>query len=154
MNTKDFIRNLNIIYFAQVMMLVAFSMVALYMYASGQLAEKTDEDNIFLYAVPVLTIVFLAAGYFIFNILISKIDSSLKLTEKLTRYQVAVIVRSALMESAGLLAAVATIITGKIFFLGATMLVLVLFLLLRPTPYGITEDLKLSSEEKNELQNL
>ena len=69
------------------------------------------------------------------------------------KYQTAVLIRSACFEMPGLVAAVSALITGDNSFLLFTAIVIVLFLLVRPSVYTITSDLNLSQGERNLLEN-
>jgi hypothetical protein len=53
----------------------------------------------------------------------------------------------------GLLGAVATLITGDNSFLLFTLMVIVMFLLFRPSIYNITSDLSLNQNERAMLEN-
>ena len=156
--SKTYKFTLNLIYLSQVAVMIMFSLVVLLLNASGQVSLSEDSSsveltNLFQIIVPLVAIIFLSSGYFIFKLLLSKINRSLPLTQKLPKYQIAVITRSAMLELPGLLGAVAALITGKMYFLLATLLIVIVFILIRPTPFTIAEDLNLNEEEKARLEN-
>lgn len=151
--SKSYRLTLNIIYLAQALVIVFFSLVVLFLNASGELPPANDLSETFQILIPLVTIVFLSSAYFVFRTLLSKIDQSWELRKKLPKYQVAVMVRSALLELPGLLGAVAAMITGTMYFLSASLLVVIVFIMLRPTLYNIVEDLRLSAAEKALLED-
>jgi hypothetical protein len=151
--SRTFRLTLNIIFAAQMLTLLIFSGVLMWLNSSEQVLPVEDVGQIFHYIVPIITITTLAASYMVFKMMIGKINPSLDLKQKLPKYQVAVIVRSALLELPGLLAAVAALITGDMLFLLASLLVIFLFLMVRPTPFRIAEDLNLSAAERNLLND-
>jgi membrane protein implicated in regulation of membrane protease activity len=69
------------------------------------------------------------------------------------KYQTAILIRSGCFEMPGLFGAVAALITGDISFLLFTAIVIVLFLLLRPSIYTITTDMNLTQRERTLLEN-
>jgi hypothetical protein len=151
--SKSYRLTMTIIYVAQASVLVFISIAVLLLNASGGLNPVEYLTHIFYYLVPIATVVFLAMGHFIFKTLLSKIDATMTLRQKLPKYQNALLIRSALLELPGLLGAVAAMLTGEMYFLVATLLILIIFVMLRPTLYSIVEDLGLSGEEKALVEN-
>lgn len=150
---KSLLFTLTIISLAPVVVLVFFSVIVVFLHTSGQLSRADDLKEIFLYIVPIVTVIGLTAAYLAYKFAINKINASLSLHEKLLKYQAAFMVRMALLEVVGLFAAIASFLTGYFYFLICPLLITVLFILLRPTPYGITEDLNLTQEEKGKLES-
>lgn len=95
----------------------------------------------------------LGIGYMGFKTVIKGITPNMPLVTKLQRYQSAVIVRGAGFEMPGMFAAVAAFITGHVSFLLFTAVIVVLFLLFRPTLAAITHDLQLTATERSNLEN-
>jgi hypothetical protein len=84
----------------------------------------------------------------VFKQQLSGIDSESTLRQKLTRFQTAILIRSALIEVPGLLGAVFALITGDLTFLFFTGMVVALFVYWRPTVDTISADLQLSEQER------
>lgn len=144
---------LNMIYFSLITMMGLFALVVLYITTSGDITTDPAMTLIFRYVLFALLPIGLGAGYFIFKQWMQAIKPNLSLREKLMKYQTAVLIRSGCFEMPGLFGAVAAMITGDISFLLFTAIVIVLFLLLRPTIYTITVDMGLSQKERDILEN-
>lgn len=151
--SKAYFLTLNLITYAQIFALLAFSTIVLFLIVNGEVAADTSMIGIFQFVVPISVIVFLSMGYFVYKITVSKIEKSAPLSIKLRKYQGAVLVRSAMIEVSGLFATVAALVTGELFFLAGTTLIVIVLFLLRPTLYSLVEDLSLTPEEKSKLEN-
>jgi len=151
--SKSVLTGLNMIYFSLITMMGLFALVVLYITASGDITPDPDMTLLLRYVLFALLPMGLCAGYFIFKQWMQAIKPTLSLREKLMKYQTAVLIRSGCFEMPGLFGAVAAMITGDISFLLFTAIVIVLFLLLRPTIYTITTDMGLSQKERNLLEN-
>ena len=149
---KNFLFTLTLISTGPPFVLIFFSVIVVFLHTSGQLSHTEDLREIFLYMVPAFTIAGLSAAYLIYKYTIGKINPALSLHEKLIKYQSACMVRMALLEAVGLVAAVATFLTGYFYFLICPLLIVIIFILLRPSVYGITEDLNLTQDEKGKLE--
>jgi hypothetical protein len=147
-SSRNYRLTLNIIFTAQMCALLIFSGILLWLNSNGQISPVENIGDFFHYIVPLVTIASFAAVYIVFKMMVRKINTSVELKEKLPKYQVAVIVRSALLELPGLLAAVAALLTGEMYFLLVSLVVILLFLIVRPTPFRIAEDLNLSAAER------
>lgn len=152
-SSKNYLLTLNIISFAQMLTLVVFSGVVLFLKNTDQITADKGLGHLFLYIVPLFVIASLTAAYFIFDTMLGKIASDMPLKQKLTSYQVAYITRTAILEVSGLLGAAAALITGEIYFLSAPLLITLIFFLLRPSVHHIAEDLKLTVPERDLLRN-
>src|SRR4051812_7121120 len=116
-SSRNYRLTLNIIFTAQMCALLIFSGILLWLNSNGQISPVENIGDFFHYIVPLVTIASFAAVYIVFKMMVRKINTSVELKEKLPKYQVAVIVRSALLELPGLLAAVAALLTGEMYFL-------------------------------------
>ncbi len=151
--SKSTLSVLNIIYFSLIMMLTLFGAVVFFINVSGEVASDPELTLLLRYVLFGLLPIGLGAGYFIFKQFMQTIPPPQSLREKLMKYQTAVLIRSACFEMPGLVGAVAAFITGDNSFLLFTAIVIVLFLLLRPSVYTITSDLNLSRGERAILEN-
>jgi hypothetical protein len=150
-NSKTYFQTLNLIYFAQVFTMIAFCGVVYYLLSANQ--STPDNSVQWQYFVPLAAIVLPATGYFLFNMLIKKIDSGLSLKEKMPKYSRAVLIRSALLEVPAFFAGIAAFLSGQVYYLGASLLMIVLFVLLRPSKTSVTSDLNLSPKERTMIDN-
>jgi hypothetical protein len=151
--SKSVLTALNTIYFSLIGMMGLFALVVLFINASADHAPDPELTLIFRYVLFALLPIGLGAGYFIFKQGMRAISPSLSLREKLMKYQTAVLIRSGCFEMPGLFGAVAALITGDNSFILFTAIVIVLFLLLRPSIYIITQDMNLSNTERATLEN-
>jgi hypothetical protein len=151
--TKSTLSALNLIYSSLISMMIMFGAIVFFLNMSEGISTNPELASSLRYVLFLLLPVGLGAGYFIFKQWMSTINPSLPLREKLMKYQTAVIIRSACFEMPGLVGAVAALITGDNSFLLFTAIVIVLFLLLRPTVFTITSDLSLSQGERVILEN-
>lgn len=152
-SSRTYFFTLNLVYYAQIFALIVFSAVTLVLYSPTGEATENNLIQVFQFAVPIGTIVLLASGYFIFKAVVSKIEKSSHLKSKLPKYQSAVIVRAAMIEVAGFLGTIAAFLTGEMYFIAATALIVIVLILLRPTVHGVVEDLSLTPEEKSKLED-
>lgn len=151
--SKSVLTALNMIYFSLIMMMTLFGAVVFFLTLSGTMTQDPELALMLRYVLFALLPIGLGAGYFIFKQWMNAISPALSLREKLMKYQTAVLIRSGCFEMPGLFGAVATLITGDLSFLLFTAIVIVLFLLLRPTIYTITTDMNLSQKERAILEN-
>jgi len=94
----------------------------------------------------------MSISYVAFKAVLKGITKELSLAEKLQRYQGAVLIRAAGLEMPGMFAAVVAFITSNVSFLLFTAVIVVLFLLFRPSINAITNDLQLTTLERSELE--
>lgn len=151
--SKSVLTALNMIYFSLVTVMIMFSAVVLYISTYGSITPDPELAFILRYVLFALFPIGVGAGYFIFKQWMQAINPSISLREKLMKYQTAVLIRSGCFEMPGLFGAVATMVTGDNSFLLFTAIVIVLFLLLRPTIYTICTDLNLSQKDRAILEN-
>jgi uncharacterized membrane protein len=154
-SSKTLLTTMNMIYFSLVFIMAFFAAYVFYLNYTESLIVDSDEDYIQLlrYVLFGLTPIGVAAGYFTFKQQLSSLEPASKLRDKLGKYQTAILIRSAGLELPGLFGAIAAMLTGENTFLLFTLVVIVIFILLRPTPYTMTNDLGLSQSEKSILEN-
>jgi hypothetical protein len=152
--TKSVLTALNLIYFSLVSVMGSFGFIVLYLNYSGSLTTQADPELALLlrYILFALLPLGIGTGYFIFKQTLV-INSAMSLKEKLFKYQNASLIRSACFEVPGLMGSVAALITGDNSFLLFTAIVVVLFLLVRPTVYSLSSELNLSASERKTLEN-
>jgi hypothetical protein len=151
--SKSVLTALNMIYFSLIMVMTMFGAIVLYLNTSGNITPDPEFALILRYVLFALFPIGVGAGYFIFKQWMQAINPSLTLREKLMKYQTAVLIRSGCFEMPGLFGAVAALITGDISLLLFTAIVIVLFLLHRPSVNTISMDLNLSRKDRSILEN-
>ena len=152
-SSKSALSTINIIYFSLMIMMTLFGAVVFFLNSSGGIDSDPELTLLFRYVLCGLLPVGLGSGYFIFKQIVNSINSSLPIQEKLMKYQTAVLVRSACFEMPGLVGVVSALISGDNSFLLFTAIIIVLFLIVRPSTYTISSDLNLSQSERALLED-
>jgi hypothetical protein len=140
------------VYYSQAITVLLFGGVVAFLITQNQQGAVGDNTS-WMYIVTIVLISSVAMAYFIFRLLLGKIKQPMRIQDKMPRYSKALLVRSALLELPGLLAAVAAFITANLHFLSVTLLVVLMFIFLRPTKNTIANDLSLSTKERALLDN-
>ena len=111
-----------------------------------------SEGNLFIYLVPVAAV----AGYFlsqwVFRKQIQSISKNQPLSQKLEKYQKALLIKYALLEGPGFLAVIAYYLSGNALHLVIAIALIVYLFVQRPTVEKIKADLPLSYEEEKEFK--
>lgn len=135
-------KTLVVIHFGLVMGQVFFAAVAYFLNSSGQ-AEHSGNHVPFLYILIPLALGGILAGNFLFKKQLENITSNDILT-KLTRYQVGLIIRMALIEAPCLFAIVGHLLTGDNILLICAMALIVYSIVIRPTKDKLSTELNLN----------
>jgi hypothetical protein len=140
---------MNLVYLAQVAAMMIFGLVALYV------RNLQPIDNELARLLRLVLIGLLVSGLigaqFIPGMLNNRIASTLDLKDKISKYFQVVIVRSAFLEAPGLFAGVATLLTGRSYFMIVVAVLLVAFYFYRPTSERIAAELNLNATERRHL---
>jgi hypothetical protein len=150
---KSQLASMRLIYYAIAAPIVALSGVIYFLVSTGSLGPPdysiaSELQTAAMIIVPLT----LGAGYFVFRSSLGKIDARLPLSEKLQKYFVLLIIRSAFFETGFLFCFVATFLTRELLFLSVAPLILFIFLLLIPNADSISSDLSLPPQEKSQLE--
>lgn len=144
-----YIQKLQLIYAAVLITLVTLNVVAYFVRATG---PSEMDPNYWLYILAVLLAVAGTASMMIFRIMLRKAQDQPTLQDKLNKYSVASISRLALIETAGLFAAVVVIVTGNLQAYVVSVIAVLMILMSRPTMASLNEDLMLSAEERAQVE--
>lgn len=147
---KTFLKTIGIIHLALVVGQVLFGVVVFTQSHAISLNLKDTHDP-FLLVVPIMAIGSFTASIIVFKQLLNAAANKATLTAKITAYQSALIVRFALLEGASLFGIVTFLLRGNLLFIGISGLIVLYFLILRPTKDKTQTDLNLSYEETAEL---
>ncbi len=153
-NSKEYFRNLNLIYLGQLSAMTLLALVAYYQIEKGNVGPGNNELAItFQKIIMVLVPVSLATGYVLFRFLLKSVHPEIPLVYKMKKYFSANLIRSAFLEIPGLFVSVAAMITAHSLFLIIVPLILIIFLLFRPTRSVIAQELNLSIDERAQLED-
>ncbi|HEY5690250.1 MAG TPA: hypothetical protein VIS49_02245 [Cyclobacteriaceae bacterium] len=153
-NSKEYFRTLGLIYYGQLSAMILLALVAYYLIQQGDAGAENNELAISFQKIIMIVIpISLGAGYILFRILLRSVKPEMPLTNKMQKYFTANLIRSAFLEIPGLFVSVAAIITSHFLFLLIVPLILILFLLFRPTRSVIVQELGLSASELAQLED-
>ncbi len=148
-HAKGYLNTLYIIFFALVFGQVMFGFVAFFFQSTQQVHESTsDLNSLLLYIVPFLVLAGIISSIFFYRSKLRSIRASSSLHQKLVDYRVSMIVKFAMLEVPSLVAIVAYLLTANIIFLGLAGIVILNFILERPSVRKLTLDLELSQKDK------
>lgn len=152
MQFRPFLRTLTIIHSGLCAVLLLFGIFAYYQ--NGGFMARMNPQNIFIYIVPIAA----AAGYFLSQLLFKKqvhaISYEETLSTKLGKYQIASLLKYALLEAPGFLALMAYSWSGNALYLVIAIALIVYLFIQRPTAEKIKKELPLSLEEQKQFDNL
>jgi len=110
-----------------------------------------DTQDVFFFVAPLLAFGGIIAGFFLFKQLTARLSEKNDLQSKVAGYQAAFITRSALLEGPSLFSIVVFMLSGNLFYLFISVLLMLILLQSRPTANRIAEDLQLDYDDKAEL---
>lgn len=149
---ESYLKTLSLIHLALLAGLVLFMIVTIISQKQTYFDYKNTGD-VYIIVVPVMAIAAFFTGRFLFKQQLSALDKKNSLKEKLMGYQGASIVRLAFLEGAALFGIVAFLLTGNFFELLISLLLVLYFLMLKPTKEKVMSDLNLSTEQKHQFEN-
>jgi hypothetical protein len=153
-NSKDYLKTVNIFYYMQMFVIVAFGGVVFFLIQSGRAGEGNPTLAATLQTVLIVEFaVSIIGGYFVFRYMIKKIDFTFPLRKKMPKYFGALLMRSTLFEIPALFASVVAFISVQMMYLGIIPIIFFIFYMLRPTPDMIAQDLQLSPQDRALLDN-
>ena len=144
---KNQIRITNTIYYSLVTGLLLFFIIVIVLIQDKDPSAGKDIDNIFTMVVPVFGLMMMFISRMIYNQMISKLDASSSLIHKLSGYRTAKIIAWALIESACLLALVATMLTSNYLYVAVFIFLFGYFFLMKPSKESLVRDMRLNSAE-------
>lgn len=155
MNSQNTLSSLQIIFFALLLGQVMFLAVAFFLVQQGAMEinpeDNADIGNILKIIVPTLALGGLLGGNVIFRNFMKTAREKSALHEKMGIYRTAFIIKSALLEAPVLLSIVAYLLSADIIFPVIAVILIALFVLMRPTTSAVSNDLNLSAEESDTL---
>jgi hypothetical protein len=131
-----------------------FAVVTVFLVQKNEMAESVKElKDIFIYIVPVLIILSLVGARWYFQKAVSALKNNTDLMGKMTGYRSASIARFALLEGPSLFSIVIFLVTGYWFFLGMAGLMIIVFLIHKPSREKAANDLELSASERLKIED-
>ena len=143
-----------IIHSALGMSVLVVGAVFYFLIESGQSPDVGGFPEFIIYFPVFFLVITLMVSRMVFTNQVKKMDRDTSLKHKLEIFFVGHIVRVALFEASGILAAVICFITGNTLNMIVVLTVVLFFFMLRPTENRIAMDLNLSASDRDELENL
>ena len=151
---KSKISVIRMIHLTLAITLIAFAVVTLWSNSTNPTGELTEENQILLYIPGILLIVAFPISSILFKQQVNQgIKDGITLDKKIAVFQTSHLIRMALFQSAGLFAIVVCFLTANNYNLAVLAIVLIMFWFLLPSPSRIALDLKLSMQEREQLEN-
>ncbi|MGV8877722.1 MAG: hypothetical protein ACOH2A_01695 [Sphingobacteriaceae bacterium] len=144
---EGFLKTLSIIHFSLLSGMILFMVVA-YIKQGDHYFNFKNTGDVYIIVVPMMAIAAYFVSRLVFKQQILALASKDSLKEKLMVYQGAALVRLAFLEGAALFGIVAFMITGNLFELLISILLVLYFLTLKPTKEKVINDLQLSQEQR------
>lgn len=152
--SKEYFRTLNLIYLAQLSAITILAAVSFYLIDQGTVGKENNQLAIaFQKIIMIIVPLSLASGYILFRYFIRNIPAQSPLPYKMKKYFTANLIRSAFLEIPGLFVSIAALITAHQLFLVIVPLILLIFILFRPTKSVISQELNLNPAERALLEN-
>jgi hypothetical protein len=139
-NSASYLKTLTIIHLALVAGQVMFMIVCLAI-SDGTMISLTPGDDVFFFVVPGLALMTLFAGNMVGQKLLENAKSQSSDEAKLSAYRAMLIIRYALFEGPSLLAIVAFMLSGNLYYIFISVVLILLLLMMRPSRSKIEMDL-------------
>ena len=146
--SRQYFQTVTIVYWTQAFSLLLFSSVIYFLIISGNKSNAPAADAGWSFALPVVLLIALASSYFLFRYMVKNINPKMRLQDKMPKYASAILIRSALVQLPGLFAAIVAYMSFEVYYLGGSLMMVLVFLVLRPSKQSAAEDLQLSNKER------
>ncbi|MBK0380809.1 hypothetical protein [Mucilaginibacter segetis] len=130
------LKTITIIHIALTVGQVLFALISIFTTEKIYI-NVTDTHDPFIYIVPVFAVGSIIVSNILYHKKISNVVQVSTLSDKLAAYQTALIVRYAPLEAASLFSIVSFMLTGILFLLVVTSLMIVYFIYLKPSAENI-----------------
>lgn len=147
LSSGSYFRMLMILFGAMLMSQVAMAGIFVYLTLSQAMALDPDMLGIMIYVVPVMACSMFGLSFVVFSKMVNTAAEKNALSDKLRGFQMAMVVRMALLEAPAVLAAVSIFLTGSIYFLAVNAVSVLLFAVMIPRKEKVIELLRLTSPE-------
>ncbi|RZK68805.1 MAG: hypothetical protein EOO85_23545 [Pedobacter sp.] len=150
--TPSKLKTMQVIHTAFCTAITGFAIVALIMRKDRiHFTVSIDASDPYFPLFPILALISLAVGFYMFNKNISSIDHVSSGDEKITAYQSAFIVRCAFIEAPALLNIIAFLMSGNAVYLVIAAIILIVFIMTRPNKQKVIDALNLQFPDTEKL---
>ena len=148
----QYIKSNNILFLALLGGQMFFGFLIVFLEPTFDISLETAVKELLLIMLSIFAIAAFLASHLLFKMRINAIRKIADLPRKLRYYRSAIIIRFALLEMAFFMSLIAYLLLSEILFLVLAGLVLLWFVMQRPTVQKISTDLNLTHEEPNFFQ--
>lgn len=139
---------LNILFFALLSGQTIYFIVGLFLIQSGNMNGFSGLNIVFMFVTPVVVLSSILASKLIYTKQITGFDKSSSLEKKMVSYRKTNIIKLALLEGANIFNISIMIITASYFFAALFVILIILFLLNRPTKEKFIMDYEVSADDE------
>lgn len=139
------------IHWVMLLFLVMFMLLIYFLTISTADAPAADLDHVFRIIVPAFGLGSIFLGQFLYKTQISNAKNRDTLARKISGFQSAQLIKNGILEAPALLAIVVYMLTENIAYYLLAGLIILIFLMHRPTNFKVATDLELSPEERAEI---
>lgn len=147
-----FLKTLNIIHLGFLAAMIAFAGIS-YTLNIDEVSNWYDLNDVFLYVLPFIMLSSLSISVILYKKQIAALDHIDGLKEKLEGLQAAMLVRFALVESPALFAIVCFFLSNSLIYIIIAVILMLVFLMLKPSAAQIIRDLKLEGDLKKKFEH-
>ena len=144
----DFFKSMQIIHFALMAGIFFFLIVAIFLQFNGFGTMGEEFNTIIIYVTTLFVLFGIAASHFISKRKLQACINKSTLLEKMNTYREVLVLKFALLEAPSFLAIVSYMLTGNLYFVGLTVLMLAVFVVFRPTKAKAIVELHLDQKEQ------
>lgn len=154
MTVKQYFNTINILYLALLTGQFIFLVITFYLTYSGQFTPVDEQlTQTLMYVAPIAIVGGLAASFMVTKSKLAALKEVSSLSEKLTGYRTAMITKYALLEFPCFFSLICYLLTSHYIFPALAGMMIVLFLINKPSPERTADELALSQAERALLNN-
>ncbi len=153
MTSGAYFKSIKIVHLALVIGVVFFTLISVFLQFNGFGTVGHELTNILLIVVPIIALVGVFASAFLFKKKLNGINGRSNLKEKMEDYRSALIVKLALIEGPSFFTIIAFLLTGNYIFLGIAVMLIIVFLIYKPSQTKFINDLELTNKELDLINN-
>jgi len=137
-----------ILFFALLSGQTIYFIAGLFLIQSDNMNGFSGLNIVFMFVTPVVVLSSILASKFIYTKQITEFDKSSSLAKKMVSYRKTNIIKLALLEGANIFNISVMIITASYFFAALFVILIILFLLNRPTKEKFIMDYEVSADDE------
>ena len=154
LTSREYFKAMLVLWLALMGGQVFFGLIVFYLNNSGSYTpQEKNLKDIFIYLVPIFAVYGVVAGSIIFKRRLNSSKNKMSLMEKLNDYRAALIIRYALLEGSTFFSLVSYLLTGDSLFLYISILIIAVFIILKPSAEKVINDLELNPSESHMINN-